>query len=285
MARIELLNPLPSEPSPPPERGLATWRANECPFRVDYPAALFETIRERAVEAFHSLPHGGREIGGILFGRVSPNARTPLTVELVAERPISCGHAFGPVFVLTEEEKSQAAALLARSRLDPDLSAFSVAGFWVSHSRSDLALTPDNLDLYRTTFPHPWQIALVLKPESGAPTRAAIFFRSGGEVAPHQARHSFLLHSGGAVEPAAAAEPEPVQPFELQPEVMPSEFPAESTGELDSLASVADGAKSIPRRTVGMPMLALFLLLAALFGAGLTYWLLTRVAGFHQFPT
>lgn len=248
-----MLNPSPIEP--PPESGAASWRAQECPFRIDYSTAVVERIRERAVQAFHQLPGGGLEIGGVLFGRVYPNARTPLRVEVIAERALECGHAQGPIFTLTEEEKAQAAALLDRARVDPELSALSVTGFWVSHSRSGVGLTPDDLDLYRKLFPNPWQVALILKPESGAPVQASFFFRAGGEVAVHQPQHRFFLESGGARTEEHDA------PIGLQPETQ-------------SAPERGMPAARTARRMVGMPALALLMFLSALVGAGLTYWLL-----------
>lgn len=277
-----MLNPSPTEPSPPPDSGAPgehpiaerteRWQAKECPFGIDYSAAFLERIRERAVEGFHTLPNGGLEIGGVLWGRVYPNARTPLRVELIAEKPIACSHANGPVFVLNDEEKAALAALLDRSRVDPELSAFSVAGFWVSHSRGGLALTPDDLDLYRTFFPYSWQIALILKPESGAPTRAAYFFRAGGEIAPHQEWHRFYLKSGGGVErPTLAAAGETPRPEEkYQP--IPKERRGELVTGIEAITGVAGKTQTDVPKRVGMPALALLMAIAAITGASAAYW-------------
>ncbi len=149
-------------------------------------------LRDRAVQNFRALPNGGLEEGGVLFGRVLPNARMMQRVEIVAERPIECSHALGPAFVLSDEEKTRAAAVADSGRRDREIAGLSVVGMWIAHGRSDLALTPDDLDLYRQLFPNPWQIALVLKPQDDGVPRASFFFRAGGVVAPHRKSHEFF---------------------------------------------------------------------------------------------
>ncbi len=225
-------------------------------------------LRRRAVEAFHSLPHGGLEIGGILFGRVYPNARSPLRVELAAERPIECAHAGGPAFVLAAEEFAAIAAQLERTRLDPELSALSVVGFWVSHSRAPMALSPDDLDLYQRIFPQGWQIVLVLKPQPGGTTRAGFFFRAGGRIAPHDPQSDFFADGHAPTAPPAPDEAGAATGERYQPVArkraddgatgLPVEIPAERPRESYKLTS-----------NRGAALLALFLAL----GAGLGYYL------------
>jgi len=279
----------PSPPEPLPSENGATeqverWRAEECPFTIEYPAGFLERIRERAVDAFHSLPNGGLEIGGILFGRVYPNARVPLRVEFTAERPIECNHAHGPIFVLTDEEKARLAALLDKSRLDPALSAFSVAGFWVSHGRGPLAMTADDRELFRKFLPNPWQVALVLKPESGAATRASFFFRAAGELAPHEARHAFALSAGGGMvksaRPAAGsatAPPREDTPPHAGPKPAIAEripAPTREPTEAEALTALVTRAQAPRRRAVPLPLAIALMVVAALLGAAATYWLL-----------
>lgn len=177
---------------PVPASQARRWKAPECPFTVEYTAELMLRLRDRAVKNFRALPNGGLEEGGVLFGRVLPNARMMQRVEVVAERPIECAHALGPAFVLSDEEKTQVAALTDSGRWDREISGLSVVGFWIAHGRSELALTPDDLDLYRQLFPNPWQIALVLKPHDDGVPRASFFFRAGGVVAPHRKSHEFF---------------------------------------------------------------------------------------------
>ncbi len=177
---------------PVPPSQARRWKAPECPFTVEYTTELMMRLRERAVKNFRALPNGGLEEGGVLFGRVLPNARMMQRVEVVAERPIECAHALGPAFVLSDEEKTRVAALTDSGRWDREIAGLSVVGFWIAHGRSELALTPDDLDVYQKLFPNPWQIALVLKPQDDGVPRASFFFRTGGAVAPHRKGHEFF---------------------------------------------------------------------------------------------
>lgn len=208
-----------------------------------------DRLRQKAVEAFHLLPHGGLEIGGLLFGRVYPNARTPLRIEIVADRDIACAHRSGPAFILTEEECSGIQTQLERTRLDPEIAPLSVLGFWVSHGRGDLALSPSDLDLYRC-FPNPWQFVLLLKPQTGRPTRAAFRYRSGLELAPHDPQFDFFAdpHLGGSLTPALP----PVEP-ESQASANPAPAP----------------------QTMAVSVAVWLIMLALVTGAGLTFALMT----------
>ena len=156
----------------------------------------------------HTLPHGGLEVGGLLFGRVFPNGRTPHRVEVVAERSIECAHASGPAFILSEEERAQIAAQLEQARRDVELSGLSVLGFWVSHSRGELALSLDDVELYKL-FPNSWQIILLLKPKLGEATRANFAFRSGGQVHGPNPVTDFSVDSSGGPIPMPVPMPVP----------------------------------------------------------------------------
>lgn len=225
-------------------------------------------LRQRAVDNFHALPHGGLEIGGILFGRVNPNARTPLRVEIAAERPIACSHSAGPAFILNADEQNEISSMLERSRLDAEIAPLSILGFWASHGRSQLALTPDDLELYKKLFPHPWQIVMVLKPANGSPTRGAYFYRAGGRISPHNPQHDFYAEphlatvppNTGDVPSSARYQPVVREKREEPPPPEPPPAPA-------------------PRVASRVPLsgLAFFLAAAAIAGSGLTYFAVNEV--------
>ena len=52
----------PSDMSP------GTWQVPECPLLIEYSPAVLDEIRLVMLDAFFSLPRGGAEIGGVLFG-------------------------------------------------------------------------------------------------------------------------------------------------------------------------------------------------------------------------
>jgi len=160
--------------------------APESPFTVEFATEVLVEIRQSALEAFRSLPYGGLEIGGVLFGRVSPSGRNPKKVEVAATRPMECDHAAGPAFILSSAERVRLTQLFEHARHEEDLAALAVVGFWVSHGRSELGLTSHDTDLYRAFFPHPWQVALMLKPENKQPLREALFCRVNARVVPYR---------------------------------------------------------------------------------------------------
>ncbi len=200
-----------------------------------------------------------------------PNAANPLRVEVAAERPIECAHAAGPAFILSEEEIASVAAFLERTRFDAELAAFSVVGFWVSHTRSNIGLTLDDQELYKRLFPYPWQIVLVVKPENASTTRATFIFRANGRVQPNERWHEF--GADGSLPAAVPRSPE-VEP--LNEKYQPI-APERRSGLLEApptVAAFAQTAASSPmRRMSGVWPMVLLMFGSAAAGGALTYYL------------
>src|ERR1051326_6374542 len=93
-----------------------TWPAPECHFLIEYSRAVLDEIRLAAVDAYFSLPRGGAEIGGILFGKHDASG-----VKIEAFRPMECEHAMGPTFVLSDKDKSRLKAQLEEAPRDPGM--------------------------------------------------------------------------------------------------------------------------------------------------------------------
>ncbi len=182
--------------------------APESPFTVEFATEVLVEIRQSALEAFRSLPYGGLEIGGVLFGRVSPS---------------------GPAFILSSAERVRLTQLFEHARHEEDLAALAVVGFWVSHGRSELGLTSHDADLYRAFFPHPWQVALMLKPENRQPLREALFCRVNARVVPYKRPSEPLEAPIAPVAPTAPppvlTAPEPVAPEPVAPAMASPSFP------------------------------------------------------------
>jgi len=142
-----------------------TWSAPQCPFTIEYSLRALDDIRLAVVDAYFSLPRGGAEIGGILLGTHEPG-RVVISGYLALE----CEHATGPSFTLSSKDEAQLAELLASSR-------GKVAGWYHSHTRSEIFLSEADLDLHQRFFPEPWQVALVMKPHSFQNMRMGFFFR------------------------------------------------------------------------------------------------------------
>jgi len=167
----------------PPAAGLSEWRAPQCPFTVEWLPAVLDEIRVAATDAFFSLPHGGVEIGGVLFGR-----RGGRRVRILAACPLKCQYAFGPTFTLSESDHAQLRDLLAGQRdLEP-------VGWYHSHTRTGVSLSPQDVEIYNRYFPRRWQVALVVKPHAMQPMCAGFFFReSGGALRAESSYREFDL--------------------------------------------------------------------------------------------
>ncbi|SRR5579883_256093 len=212
-------------PSPAPE----AWQVPECPFAIEYDPDLLDEIRRQAVSALLSLPHGGAEIGGVLFG-----SREDGRVRLQAHRLIECQYAFGPSFVLSDSDLAGLARLLEGARRDPALAGLAVVGWYHTHTRSGVFLSEQDVEIYNRFFPEAWQVALVVRPYTIEPTRAGFFFREAdGRLRAEKCYRELTLRPRRrrtAPRPAAPlpeAPPEPAPAPAPAAEVETAEAPAE----------------------------------------------------------
>lgn len=145
---------------------------------VECPAAVLDDIRLEVLEAFYAFRRGGAEAGGVLFG-VYAEGR----VRIAAYRRLPCEHASGPGFVLSENDCERLNELLRAFRAEPALAGLSPVGWYHSHTRSGIFLSPGDVGLHERFFREPWQIALVLR-TSIQGTRAGFFARdAAGKLA------------------------------------------------------------------------------------------------------
>ncbi len=153
-----------------PEYGV--WAVDEHPLRIEYSIPVLASICAEAVDGLYKFRHGGLEVGGVLFGRLSSEV-----VRIEAFRPIECEHAFGPRFVLSDRDRAALRDLIDSAREDPELRGLAAAGWYHSHTRSGIALSPLDMDIYDRHFPHRLQVALVVRPDQFGPARAGFFVR------------------------------------------------------------------------------------------------------------
>ncbi len=133
---------------------LAVWQAPGCAWTVEYPPALMERVRRHVLEAFFAVPRVGAEAGGVLYG-----AHEGACVRITAFRPLECEHRSGPSFTLSPADHARFAELVAATS-----GAGAAVGWYHSHTRAEICLTPEDLELHQRYFPEPWQVALVLRP-------------------------------------------------------------------------------------------------------------------------
>ncbi len=211
-----------SEPASRPS--IVTWERPRCPVRLEFPCAVMEAIRQLVVEAFYSVPRGGVEVGGVLFG-----TREPGCVRIAAWRPIPCEHALGPSFVLSENDRNGLSNLLAESKWELALAGLGPVGWFHSHTRSDLSPRKSDLELYDRFFRDRADVALILRPAHLESTRATFLFRDiRGNVEPGVCEE-FTIDPTAL---PAMASPETVQTVpEPSVAVVPAFLPPAQTGE------------------------------------------------------
>jgi hypothetical protein len=113
-----------------------------------------------------ALPRVGMGVGGLLLGERRNGA-----IRLLNSLEIPCSHTGGPSFHLTEVEKEHVAELVAT------VGKAGVIGWYCSKPRGTADLGDAEIALYQKLFPGAGQIAMVVRPSTVQPTRAAFFFQ------------------------------------------------------------------------------------------------------------
>jgi hypothetical protein len=150
----------------------SAWSVAESPITIEYSLVVIEEIRHAVAEGFQRLSRGGIEVGGILYG-----TREDRIVRVLAMRPISCEHARGPAFLLSDKDRKGLNDQLATDAEDPHLEGLMSLGWFLSHTRSEITLSDSDLELYSIFFPAPWQVTLIVRPGRAGSMRAGFFVR------------------------------------------------------------------------------------------------------------
>lgn len=183
-------------------RSADLWPLPESSGAIESSRAVLEEIRQSAVNGFNSFGHGGLEIGGILYG-----AREGGITRILGCAEIACDHARGPGFVLSAADEQALAGQLA-SRIPEQMIP---VGWYCSHTRSGMALTAANRELFDRFFPQPWQIGLVVCPERFGPARIAIVLREADGRLPEIPGREFTLEPLRETAPSSTDAPAPME--------------------------------------------------------------------------
>jgi proteasome lid subunit RPN8/RPN11 len=146
---------------------------------VEYSAGVMEDVRAYVADGFRRVAHGGVEVGGVLFG-----TRAERGIRILAMRPVACSYTRGPVFILTPTDQVALRRTVALPASDPALTGMTALGWFLSHTRSGLALSDDDRDIFETYFPRVWQVTLMLRPGRKNAARGVFFVRGAdGSIA------------------------------------------------------------------------------------------------------
>jgi proteasome lid subunit RPN8/RPN11 len=139
---------------------------------VRFASSVLEQIRLEALDKFLSIPRGGLEIGGVLFGTIAGSE-----VRVLALRALAIEYRSGPSFVLSSDDEVSLAGLLETPNSDPALKGMQPVGWYHSHTRTGVSLSEQDIAIHHRFFPLPEQIALVIKPFKFEPSQVGIFAR------------------------------------------------------------------------------------------------------------
>ncbi len=233
---------------PPLESEYQSWSAGPA-LRIEYPAAALEDMCADAVEALGRVRHGGVEIGGVLFG-VHRNG----TVRISDYRPLTCEYAYGPRFTLSEKDRTAMRDLLSAPGRSPQLRGLQAVGWYHSHTRTDIVLSPRDLEIYDQFFPEAWQIAIVIRPELHELSIAGFFIRDGVERPLFETEVRAHRHNARSPEPPPPPRaPEPARtpgPVLVERGSAPAESarPKAAATAADTLPPLPSWARVEPKR-------------------------------------
>ncbi|HWB84181.1 MAG TPA: hypothetical protein VG675_08580 [Bryobacteraceae bacterium] len=189
---------------------------------IHFEAGVLDEIRRQSVDGLRAFGHGGLEIGGVLYG-----VREGDGWRIAASAAVECEHALGPGFALSSNDER-----LLEQRLTPP-EGLELAGWYCSHTRSELQLNLRDLAIFTRFFGPPGLVALIVKPYAEGGAQAALYLKDEGT--PHQ---TFVIPrpvtapAETKIGQAATAEPAPTEPGAVQ----------------DHLPVLVTAAPPVPRR-------------------------------------
>ncbi|MGD0365386.1 MAG: hypothetical protein ABSC93_31270 [Bryobacteraceae bacterium] len=249
------------------------WEETGRGIRIYMHAAMVDRMQAEVSRGAASGPDHGKETGGILLGRVEGGrGKTSLFIDdFVA---VASAHRDGPQYNLSGEETVQLEAALLRAALAECESPAgpSVLGYYRSHIREGLALSPADLLLIDSYFQAPDSVFLLVKAVANtkACTAGFFFWEDGRIQSEFSSLEVALGRTGdlpGLAEPsnldfaddlpsdltqlfAEAASPEPpeaVPPEPARSPAQPAAIPASAPKPpVQPLARVAEAAAPAP---------------------------------------
>jgi proteasome lid subunit RPN8/RPN11 len=150
----------------------ASWRVPQVSRVIEYPLEVMEEIRAFACDELLQLSHGGDAVGGVLFG-----TRREDLIRILTWRPIACDRTQGEGLKLSYNDRMNLAVQLEVARQNSDLKDLRPVGWFVSHLRTGVSLSPSDLETYNGFFPESWQVTLVICPQGRGHAQAGFFLR------------------------------------------------------------------------------------------------------------
>ena len=153
------------------------WLVPQKPVSVHIPFAVIDRLEHESVESFRSLSSRGSEIGGLLFGSVTPGEIAQVSIEDFELIP--CDYSRGPLYRLADADMSRFDKVILQHGSAGSLAAI---GMFRSHTRKGLSLDAEDLAFFDSRFREAHNIALLIRPFATKASSAGIFIRENGVV-------------------------------------------------------------------------------------------------------
>jgi hypothetical protein len=232
------------------------------PHAIHCDDAILARLAGSALEGLCRLRYGGLEIGGVLYGR-----REPGRITIEAARELDSEHALGPAFRLSNADWDRLGEMVSAPASDPELEGLEAVGWYVSHTRCGLELTPHDVEVFSRFFTDTAHFALVLNPSRAKPARAGYFARDvdGGLITNTPVVEFWIEQKG--------EDPEPDE--NPADERSTASEPPQSAAELELLMAA-------PRRKIGRFAVALLIAAGLAIGATVARVYMSRTAAADQ---
>ena len=157
-----------------PEVSFAFWIDPVTAVKISYSLPLFNEIDFEVNEGYRRIPHGGVEVGGLLYGRIGPK----LTDRRGVSVPSVVSMLPGPPFSSPKSDLANLQEAILTAPNDQELQGLEPVGWFIAHTRGPLRMTDREAELFRRFFPEPKRVTVLVKPERFKPTRFAFLIRS-----------------------------------------------------------------------------------------------------------
>ena len=196
-------------PDAPQQQGARRAFIHEAPeagLRIWFDFGVVDRIASDVLRGLSALPRRGIEVGGLLLGTVQTASR-PVLVQVEDYVPFPCEHLYGPNFQLSPKDKETFTELASSWAPAPNRPLHCV-GFYRSHTRGELELTAEDIEVLDAWLPQPHAVCLILRPYATRPAEAAFWFRREGSFRPGPPASTFPFRrrelGGGAPQKAVA---------------------------------------------------------------------------------
>ena len=158
--------------------GYYRWAEPNSDITVCLKTETVDRLQMDALRVIVTSPRAGKEVGGVLLGRTETNNTGAVTFvdDFV---PFPCAHSNGPFYDLTAAEAAGFEAMLGHGRMRWEQ---SVVGYYRSHNRHGLFLSPGDLQLIQRHFPAPHNIFLIIKTLPNLACTAGFFFWKASRI-------------------------------------------------------------------------------------------------------